>query len=124
MGKQVSKLAHCWTIEKTELFSEILADPNNGFSQSLERLPLKKSFNKKVFRHIQCEIFKGLKSDGFRYIRELNFLDKYGDTINHKVLDSSTDKLRLKYKSLKEDWNKLTDQIKNGSGLAPDNEPR
>ena len=101
-----------------------MADSNSGFSQSLEQLVLKKSSNKEVFTHVQCDFLKGLKSDGFRDIRKLNFFDKYGGTINHKILDSSIDKPRIKYKSLKREWNKLTDQIKNGSRLAPDKEPR
>ena len=92
MAKQVSKLARCWTIEETELFAEILADPDNVFAKSLECLVLKKSFNKEIFRHIHCEFLKVLKSDSFRDTNELNFLDKYGDPINHKDLDESIDK--------------------------------
>ena len=67
MAKQMSKLARRWTIEETELFAENLAYPDNGFAQSLERLALKKSSNNEVFRHIECEFVKGLKSDSFRY---------------------------------------------------------
>ena len=44
-------------------------------------------------------------------INELSFLDKYDDPINHKDLDASTDKLRIKYKSFKQEWSKLTDRI-------------
>ena len=66
MAKQLSKLACRWTIEEIEFLVEILADPDNGFAQSLERLALKKFFNNEVFRHIQFEFLKGLKSDSFR----------------------------------------------------------
>lgn len=118
------KLARRWTNEETELFAEILADPDNGFAESLERLALKKSSNNEVFRHIQCELLKGLKNDSFREINELNFVNKNGDPVSHKDIDTSIDKLRVKYKSLKQEWGKLTDRIKNGSGLAPDKEPR
>ena len=55
MAKQVSKLARRLTIEETELFPEIVADPDYGFAQSLERLALKKSSNNEIFRHIQRE---------------------------------------------------------------------
>ena len=36
-------------MEETELFTKILADPDNGFPQSLGRLALKKSHNNEVF---------------------------------------------------------------------------
>ena len=45
-------------------------------------------------------------------INELSFLDKYDDPINHKDLDASTDKRRIKYKSLKQEWSKLTNRVK------------
>ena len=61
MAKQDSKLARRWTIKETELFAEILADPDDGFAQSLERLALKKSSNNEAFRHVQCEFLKGLR---------------------------------------------------------------
>ena len=41
MAKQDSKLARCWTIKETELFVEILADPDNGFAQSFGALSSK-----------------------------------------------------------------------------------
>ena len=52
MEKKVTKLARRWTNEETELYAEILSDPDNGFAQSLERLALKKSSNNEVFRQI------------------------------------------------------------------------
>ena len=36
-------------MEENELFTKILADPDNGFAQSLGRLALKKSNNNEVF---------------------------------------------------------------------------
>ena len=70
MAKQVPKYARRWTIKGTELFAEILADPDDGFAQSLECLGLKNSSSPlEVFRRIQCEFLKDLKSD----INELNF---------------------------------------------------
>ena len=122
MTKEVSKLAPCWIIEETELFAEILADPDNVFAKSLECLAPIKSFNYEIFRHIHCEFLKVLKSDSFRDINELNFLDKYGDPINHKDLDESIDKQLIQ--NLKQELSKLTDRSKNDSGLPPDKEPR
>ena len=48
----MSKLALRWKIEKTELFAKILADPNNGSTQSLACLALNKSSNSQVSRHV------------------------------------------------------------------------
>ena len=56
MVKQEPKLACRWTIEETECFAKILADPDNGFVQNhSESLELKKSYNNEAFGHIQCE---------------------------------------------------------------------
>ena len=108
----------------SELYAEILSDPDHGFAQSLERLALKKSSNNEVFRHIQSEFLKGLKNDSFKETNVLNFVNKNGDPIAHKDIETSIDKLRVKYKSLKQEWNRLNDRIKNGSGLATDKESR
>ena len=45
MAKQELKLSRRWTIEETDPFAEILADPDNGFAQILECLVLQKSQN-------------------------------------------------------------------------------
>ena len=84
--KKVSKLAYPCKIEETELFAEVLADPDNCFAQSLDRLGLKNSYNNKVF--------KGLKSDSF------------------KDLDTPIEKRGRKYKSLEQEWSKLTNRVK------------
>ena len=81
-----------------------MADPDNRFAQSLDRLGLKNSYNNKVF--------KGLKSDSFRDINQLIILDQYGDPIYHEVLDTSIEKRERKYKSLKQEWSKLTNRVK------------
>ena len=38
-----------WTPEETELFANVLADEENRFAASLERLALKKAANNEVF---------------------------------------------------------------------------
>ena len=96
MAKRLSKLARRWTIKETGFFTEISADTDNGFPPSLECFAPKKSTNNVVFRLIQCEFLKCLKSDSFRDINELSISDKYSDPINHKDLDASTDRLQIK----------------------------
>ena len=52
--------------EETELYAEILSEPDNGFVYSSERLSLRKSSNIEVFRHIQSEFLKGIKSNNLK----------------------------------------------------------
>ena len=42
---------------------------------------------------------------------------------SHKNIETSIDKLKIKFKSFKQEWSKIQSRIKNGSGLAPENEP-
>ena len=54
MNKKSSAKVRCrnWTSEKTELFADVLADEDNQFAASLEKLALKKSANNELFDHI------------------------------------------------------------------------
>ena len=42
-----------WTLEETELIASVLADKDNRFVASLERLALKIATNKEVFDYIK-----------------------------------------------------------------------
>lgn len=86
----------------------------------MECLALKESANNEVLKHFQCEFLKGLKKSRYKNINKLNFVNKNGEPASHKNLDTPIDKLRVNYKSLKQVWSKLTDRMKNGSRLAPD----
>ena len=123
-SKNVKKNSRRWTQEETKLFPEILSDPDNGFAESLEKLALKKSSNNEVHMHIQQEFMNVLEFDSFKEINEKNFQDKNGFVSKYTELDAGIDKLRVKYKALKQEWSRITDRIKNGSGLSPDKEPR
>ena len=65
-----------------------------------------------------------LKLDSFKEINEKKFLDINGVVSKCTKLDTGIDKLRVKYKALKQDWSRITDRIKNGSGIPPGKEPR
>ena len=52
-GKEKERHVRRWTKEEVEKFTEILANPVNGFAVCLERLALKKSPKKKVYKHIK-----------------------------------------------------------------------
>ena len=61
-----------------------------------------------------------LKLDLFQEISEKSFLDKNGIVSKYAELDTGIEKLRVKHKALKQDWNRITERIKNRSRLTPD----
>ena len=53
-------------------------------------------------------------------------IEKYfedGCSIGHKILHTSVERLRNKYKSLKQEWSKIITRITGGSDLSPEKEP-
>ena len=71
-------------------------------------MALKKSANNEVFEHIENTFELKLNNEIFKR----NNPDQV--TGNAKTLDASIDKLRQKYKSLKQDWTSKTSRVKNG----------
>ena len=51
------------------------------------------------------------------------FANAKGVVSEYIPLDTSLEKLRRKYTTLKAEWHKISDRCKNGSGLAPEKEP-
>ena len=47
------KNARRWTDVELDAYADVLADPENSFAASLDKLALKKSCNDEVFEHIQ-----------------------------------------------------------------------
>ena len=93
-----------WTKEEIEKFSEILADPTNNYAASLEKLALKKSSNNELLKHIKNTFDEELNDREFKLMNiEKNFT-KDGHPISHKTLDTLTERLRNKYKALKQEW--------------------
>ena len=43
---------------------------------------------------------------------------------SYKNIETSVNKLRIKFKSVKQEWSKIQSRIKNGSGLAEEKEPQ
>ena len=112
-----------WTKEEIEKFSEILADPTNNYAASLEKLALKKSSNNELLKHIKNTFDEELNDREFKLMNiEKNFT-KDGHPIPHQTLDASIERLRNKYKALKQEWSKIIMRIKSGSGLSPEKEP-
>ena len=72
--------------------SEVLADPENNFAISLEKLTLKKSVNNEAFEHIKKTFEMEIDSEIFK---QNNAGQVKG---NATELDTSIHKLRQKYK--------------------------
>ena len=104
-------------------FSEILANPKNDYAASLEKLALKQSSNNELFEHIKNTFDEELNDREFKLMNiEKNFT-KDGHPIPHQTLDTSIERLRNKYKALKQEWSKITTPIKSGSDLSPEKKP-
>ena len=125
-GKENAGKKHSrrWSKQETLKFSEVLADPDNGFLQSLEKLALKNSSNDEVFRIIKDIFDNELKDDYFIQQNESNNFTRKDRTVEpYPKLDTSIGKMRIKLKNLKAEWRKITDRSKTGSGLSPESEP-
>lgn len=73
--------------------------------------------------HIQQEFMNALKLDPLKEINEKKLLDKNGIVSKYAQLGTGIGKWRVKYKALKQEWSRITDHIKKGSGFFPDKEP-
>ena len=97
--------------------------PTNNYAAILEKLALKKSSNNELFEHIKNTFDEELNDREFKLMNiEKNFT-KDGHPIPHKTLDTSIERLRKKYKALKQEWSKIITRIKSASGLSPEKEP-
>ena len=112
-----------WTKEEIEKFSAILADQTNNYAASLEKLALKKSSNNELFEHIKSTFDEELNDREFILMNiEKNFTTD-DHPIPHKTLDTLIERLRNKYKALKQEWPKIITRTESGSGLSPEKEP-
>ena len=109
--------------EEKEKFSEILADPINNYAASLEKLVLKKSSSNELFEHIKNTFDEELNDREFKLMNNDKNFTKDGHPIPLKTLDTLIERLRNKYKVLKQEWSKIITRIKKGSGLSPEKEP-
>ena len=106
--------------KRDESFLSVL--PN--YAVALEKLTLKKSSNNEVFECVKKSFDEALQDAGFVESNERNnFMNKDNTIKSHKNIETSIDKLKIKFKSFKQEWPKIQSRIKNGSGLAPEKEP-
>ena len=116
--KTKGELRTRWTEEEINAYALVLADPVNQYCISLEKLAMKKSSYNDVFEFIKRDFDMEINDVAFKSVNEKCIKGTY------KKLDTSIEKLRQKYKSLKTEWSAKTTRARNGSGLEPDKEPR
>ena len=114
-----------WTSAEVTLFTEVLADEEHNFVAALEELALKKAANNEVLTQNTQKIFdQKLKENDFMEVNEAeNVTIAKGVVSEYTPLDTSLEKLRRKYTTLKAEWRKISDRCKNGSGLVAEKEP-
>ena len=112
-----------WTKKEIEKFSETLADPTCNYAAFLEKLALKKSSNNELFEHIKNIFDEELNDREFKLMNIKKNFTKDGHPIPHKTLDTLIERLRNKYKALKQEWSKIITRMKSGSGLSLEKEP-
>ena len=60
------KNARRWTDVELDAYADVLADPENSFAATLDKLVLKKSSNNDVFEHIQKELAAEMETKDFQ----------------------------------------------------------
>jgi hypothetical protein len=115
--KKAVKRSRSWTEIELKYFALILADKENGFAYKLDTLALKKTANKSIFEQIGKMFSDSMSSEEF----------KTENTASSKKpltpLEIDVDKLRAKFKWLKDQWRRLSDRVKKGSGISPIEQP-
>ena len=116
--KSKKKRTRNWTKDETELFATVLADPDENFSDTLEKKSPKKQATAEVFESILSTFATELSNPDFIGENEKNNLsDKKGNIIEYEHLDLTVASLQYKYKKLKQKWTDITNDAKGGSGL-------
>ena len=112
--------ARNWISAAVTLLAEVLTDEEHNFAAALEELTLKKAANNEVFTLIQKIFDQQRRENHFIEVNEAeNFQNAKGVVSEYTLLDTSLEKLRSKYTTLKAQWRKISDRSKNGIGLAP-----
>ena len=114
------KNARRWTDVELDAYADVLADPENSFAATLDKLVLKKSSNNEVFEHIQKELAAEMETKDFQSRNN----DYFKSTLTK--IGYIDQKLRQKYKWFKMEWTNNTKRAKNGSdpnGLDLEKEP-
>jgi hypothetical protein len=111
-----------WTDTELKYFCIVLADENTNYAHQLDSLALKKSANKKIFEEVKEKLEEHFESEDFKREIEQERLrkkSKYKD----EPLNLCPEKLKAKFKWIKDQWKLFTDRVKKASGKPPIKEP-
>ena len=117
------KGARNWTLNETNQFCSISADSGERFMITLERKVLKKQFQKVASTKV---VFEEALEELKKRFQEERLKSLNGEALKKKKtseLQLDVKNLRVKYNSIKQQWRKLRDRQKHGSGLAPTKYP-
>ena len=124
VGKSTRRKKECvWTETELKYLALVLADEKTQYAVILETLALKKSANNEVFKEIARVLERYLSSEEFNQENEREKSKSKGKR-KDSPFDITPARLRVKYKFLRTQWQKLTDHVKKGSGKAPIEEPK
>ncbi|CAB4032015.1 Hypothetical predicted protein [Paramuricea clavata] len=111
-----------WTETELKYFALVLVDEKNEFAYRLDTLALKKTASKIVFEEISTELEEIMLGEDFK---DESLREHCSSKSRNELLPLNIDaeKLRIKFKWMKDQWRKYTDRIKKGSGKSPIQEP-
>jgi len=110
-----------WTETELKCFAFVLTDEENDFGYKLDTLALKKTANKSVFEDVKKVLEERMSTEEFKEENEREHRSKSKKDLIPLKID--VEKLRNKFKWMKDQWRKYTDRIKKGSGKASIQEP-
>ena len=119
-GKRAKKItknitARNWTSAEVTLIAEVLGDEEHNLLLLSKNLPWNEAGNNKVSTLPQ-KIFDHKRREN--YFIEFNEVENFTNAkrvvSKYTPLDTSLQKLRRKYTTLKAEWRKISDRCKNG----------
>ena len=103
-SKMLGKKSRQWTNTELKCFASVLEDEENDFALQLDTLALKTPANEAVFRDIKAEFEANFQN---KMSKEENDKGKENNPKRFELpLDLTTEKLRVKFKWMKDQWKK------------------
>ena len=107
-AKQTKKQgkSHAWTETELKYFAVVLTDEKYEYGYKLDSLALKKSASKSIFEDMKKALVELMSTEEFKEENQRKLKSKPKDLT---PLDICTEKIRMKFKWMKEHWPKYTD---------------
>ena len=117
-AKQTKKQGkfRAWTGTELKYFAIALTDEKYEYTYKSDSLALKKSANKSVFEDVKKALVELMSTKEFNEENQRELKSKQKALT---PLDICTEKLCVKFKWMKEHWQKYTDRVKKENGKSP-----